>query len=146
MRILILAAAAGVLPLAGWAFAGSGSATFTLTVDAEGVSNSKGVVGVLVFNSPKGWPEDVPSALKGRAVPAHAGATEIVIPDLPEGDYGVVVLHDLNQNKKLDRNWLGAPKEQWGMSNNPRYFLSAPSYNDARFDLAKDQTIRVRLN
>jgi uncharacterized protein (DUF2141 family) len=118
----------------------------TLTVIAEGVANSTGVVGVLVFNSPEGWPDRVSAALKARAVPAHAGITEVTIPGLAPGKYAVAVLHDENKNQKLDRNWLGIPTEQWGMSNNPSYVLSAPSFESALFRLARDEQIQVQLH
>ncbi len=50
-----------------------------------------------------------------------------------------------NENKKLDRNWLRLPTEQWGMSNNPKHSLSAPSFSDACFRLEGDKWIHVRL-
>ena len=118
----------------------------TLTVAVEGVANSRGVVGVLVFNSAVGWPERVPAALASEAVPAQRGITELVVRGLDKGEYAVVVLHDEDENKKLDRNRLHMPVEQWGMSNNPRHFLSAPSFSEASFHLESDKCIRVRLN
>jgi len=54
-------------------------------------------------------------------VGASAKAAEPEVHNLPAGEYAVVVLHDENLNKQLDRNWLGKPKEQWGMSNNPHF-------------------------
>ena len=73
-------------------------------------------MGVLVFNTAQGWPEQFSAALRAEATAAHTGVVEITIPDLPAGDYAVVALHDENANKQLDRNWLGVPVEQWGMS------------------------------
>jgi uncharacterized protein (DUF2141 family) len=70
----------------------------------------------------------------------------IVIAGLPDGVYGVVVLHDENKNQRLDRNWFGKPKEQWGMSNNPTARLSAPAFERARFMLEGDKTIEVLLH
>jgi uncharacterized protein (DUF2141 family) len=119
---------------------------YTLTVDIEGVVNSRGVVGVLVFSSAAGWPERASAALTSKAVPAREGLTELLITGLDEGDYAVVVLHDENENRKLDRNRLHLPVEQWGMSNNPKHFLSAPSFSEASFRLEGDKWIRVRLN
>jgi uncharacterized protein (DUF2141 family) len=57
------------------------------------VRNSKGVIGVLVFESARGWTEDTSAAFRRAAVPAHQGSTTVLIPNLPPGDYGVVVLH-----------------------------------------------------
>ena len=103
-------------------------------------------LGVLVFNTAEGWPEKFSAALRAEARAAHTGVVEITIPDLPAGDYAVVALHDENTNKQLDRNWLGVPVEQWGMSNNPPYRFSAPSFEAARFRLEEDLRIRVRLH
>jgi uncharacterized protein (DUF2141 family) len=117
----------------------------TLKILVGKVSNAKGVVGVLVFNSAQGWPEDNARAFRATDVPAHPGQLQIVLPNLPDGIYAVVVLHDENENRKLDRNWYGAPKEQWGMSNNPSVHMSAPSFDQARFTLNQDKTIDVEL-
>ena len=136
-----------VLP---WAMHGSvesiAPGPYVLTVDVEGVANSRGVVGVLVFRSAVGWPERVSAALTSEAAPAQRGLTELVVRGLDKGEYAVVVLHDENENKKLDRNRFNIPVEQWGMSNNPRQLLSAPSFDEASFRLEGDKWIRVRLN
>jgi uncharacterized protein (DUF2141 family) len=69
----------------------------------EGVKNTRGFIGVLVFNSSAGWPEDVSSAFTSEAVPAQAPETILEVHNLPAGEYAVVVLHDENLNKKLTR-------------------------------------------
>ena len=118
---------------------------FMLRVYVEGVRNSTGVVGYLVFDSSHGWPDTMKDALRMDAVPAHEGTTVVEMPDLRAGDYGVLVIHDENSNKKLDRDWKGVPKEQWGMSNNPRVYLSAPSYERAKFHVAQATDIHIVL-
>ena len=125
---------------------GAVPAGYRLTVEVENVRNAQGVVGVLVFNTAQGWPEKFSSALRAEATAAHTGVVEITIPDLPAGDYAMVALHDENANKQLDRNWLGVPLEQWGMSNNPPYWFAAPSFEAARFRLEHDLRIRVMLH
>ena len=117
-----------------------------MTVAVANVRNAQGVVGVLVFNTAQGWPDKFSAALRAEATPAHPGVVEITIPDLPAGDYAVVALHDENTNQQLDRNWLGIPVEQWGMSNNPPYRFAAPSFEAARFRLEQDLRIRVVLS
>lgn len=124
---------------------GSTGAEYTLTVIVDGVSNAKGVVGVLVFDSPRGWPEDQARAFRAAEAPAHRGSVAVSIPDLPEGAYAAVVLHDENENRKLDRKWFGSPKEQWGMSNDPPAHFAAPRFQQARFRLTQSETIHVTL-
>ena len=102
----------------------------SLRVDAEGLRNAKGVVGVLVFRSPEGWPESVGKSFRheAEAISAHAQAATVTIHGLPAGDYAVVALHDENKNMKLDRNVFGWPKEGFGFSNNPRIGLGPPPF------------------
>ena len=40
--------------------------------------------------------------------------------NLPAGNYAVQVMHDENENNKLDTNFMGMPIEGYGFSNNPR--------------------------
>ena len=117
-----------------------------MTVEVENVRTAQGVVGVLVFTTAQGWPEQFSAALWAEATAAHTGGVEITLPDLPAGDYAVVALHDENANQQLDRNWLGVPVEQWGMSNNPPYRFAAPSFEAARFRLEHDLRIWVVLS
>jgi uncharacterized protein (DUF2141 family) len=118
---------------------------FTLTVVVEGVNQLGGNVGVLLFNSPKGWAEDRSVALKDIVVPAHEGTVNVVIPNLPAGDYALSIAHDVNQNHKLDRNWMSKPTEQWGISNNPHAIIKTPPYSSGRFTLSQNMEIHVKM-
>jgi uncharacterized protein (DUF2141 family) len=119
--------------------------THTLTVMVKNVNQQGGNIGVLVFNSTKGWPEDRFAALRDVVVPAHPGTVTVIVPDLPPGDYAVAVAHDVNKNHKVDRNMLGMPKEQWGMSNNPHATIKAPPFSAAKFSLRGDQIVEIQM-
>lgn len=120
--------------------------TYTLTVVVEGVNEKDGNIGMLVFNSDKGWPDDRKAALKDIAVPAKPSTTNTIeVPNLPAGTYAVAVIHDVNKNHKLDKNMLGVPTEQWGMSTNPSHGLKAPSYDSVKFSLTGNQEIHVKV-
>lgn len=54
--------------------------------------------------------------------------------NLPPGEYAVSTYHDLNSNDKLDRYFIGKPKEPYGFSNNVKPF-GLPSYKDCKFTL-----------
>jgi uncharacterized protein (DUF2141 family) len=116
-----------------------------LTVLVEGVNDQDGNIGVLVFNSDKGWPDDRVVALRDVVVPAHSGTVTVEIPNLPAGDYAVALIHDVNKNHKLDKNWMGKPTEQWGMSNNPHATIKTPSFSTARFSLQHDMELHVKM-
>jgi uncharacterized protein (DUF2141 family) len=119
--------------------------THTLTVMVKNVNQEGGNIGVLVFNSTKGWPEDRFAALRDVVVPAHPGTVKVTIPDLPAGDYALAVAHDVNKNHKVDKNMFGKPKEQWGMSNNPHATIKAPPFSAAKFSLTGDQIVEIQL-
>lgn len=121
--------------------------TYTLTIQVEGVDQKPGNIGVLVFsaNDLRGWPEDRTLALKDIVVPAHPGTVTVIVPGLTAGDYGVALIHDVNMNHKLDKNFLGMPKEQWGMSNNPHATVKAPPFSKAKFAMDADKEIRISL-
>jgi len=117
----------------------------TLRIHVTGFRNDKGKAGGVIFASPAGWPED-----RSKAV-AHGGfdihneqVTEEF--EVPPGRYGIAVIHDENANQKLDRNFLGIPKEGFGFANNPRVLLSAPSFQAASAEVSCPATeIQIRL-
>lgn len=119
--------------------------TCTVTIVVEGMSSAEGNLGVLIFNGPKGWAEDRQAAFKDISVPAEKGTQTLKVPGLPPGRYAVALIHDLNKNHKLDKNFIGMPKEQWGMSNNPHATIKAPPIEKAMFSVDKDTEIRIKL-
>jgi uncharacterized protein (DUF2141 family) len=125
--------------------AASSSQGYTLTVIVEGVDQRDGNIGVLVFNSPKGWAEDRSAAFRDMAVPAHPGTVTLTVPNLPAGEYALSLVHDVNKNHKLDRNFVGKPTEQWGLSNNPHATLKTPGYEKCTFKLKGDQEIHITM-
>jgi uncharacterized protein (DUF2141 family) len=105
----------------------------TLRIRVDGLRNSTGVVGVAIFKTRDGWPEDMSKTVNHWPTPITPGAREAtaVMQNLPPGDYGVVAIHDENKNHKLDRNFIGIPKEGFGFANNPHVGLSAPPFGAA---------------
>lgn len=110
------------------------SASCTLVVHVDGFRNHKGDLGVTVFNSPEGWPENNDKAFHHEGF-SFSGQEATARLQVPAGRYGVAVLHDENSNHKLDRNFIGFPKEGFGFSNNPKVNLSAPSFGTAAFQV-----------
>jgi uncharacterized protein (DUF2141 family) len=63
-----------------------------------------------------------------------SGSSVIIEFDLPPGEYAVSTYQDINSNGKLDRYFIGKPKEPYGFSNNVKPF-GPPSYKDCKFNL-----------
>ena len=106
----------------------------SLRIHVDGLRNSTGVVGAVIFASPEGWPENTDKSLHHwpSEIPQGKHEATAIWENLPPGNYGVAVIHDENKNRKLDRNFLGIPKEGFGFANNPHVGLSAPAFDAAR--------------
>jgi len=62
-----------------------------------------------------------------------------IIDKLPPGEYALLVFHDENDNKRIDKNFIGIPVEPIGFSN--RYAPKAPpSFSRAAFVIEEEQT------
>ena len=65
--------------------------------------------------------------------------------NLPEGIYAIALFVDVNKNLKIDKNFLGIPKEQFGFSNNAMGKLSAPSFEQAKFTVEGNTLQNIKL-
>ena len=65
--------------------------------------------------------------------------------EIPDGEYAIAFFIDANGNKKLDKNFLGIPKEQFGFSNNAMGTLSAPSFEQAKFRVAGNTVQNIKF-
>jgi outer membrane protein len=66
------------------------------------------------------------------------GRDSYVITGIPAGEYALMVYYDENDNRKLDRNFIGIPTEPLGFSNSYRP-KGPPSYSRAAFILSQDE-------
>lgn len=124
----------------------SGS-TLTLHVRMEGFENTDGEAGVAVWNAARGFPEEIEHAVATTYVTIQDGAAVARFDQLEPGRYAITVYHDKNDNRRFDKNWLGMPKEDWGVSNNVRPRLRAPRFTEAVRDLeVGEQLVEIRVD
>jgi uncharacterized protein (DUF2141 family) len=98
------------------------------------IRNSTGTVACALFESPVGFPiEYLRYATNIMVIKIRDAQARFDFLDIPPGTYALAVIHDENMDGKLDTNWLGAPKEGYGFSNDAKAFLSAPSFSAATF-------------
>lgn len=103
----------------------------SLVIHVTGFRNTKGLLGAELFTSSAGWPEDVSKSFRHNHFPIQGDHATARFDHIPPGKYGVVVLHDENENRKLDRNIFMVPKEGFGFANNPHVLLIAPPIEKA---------------
>jgi len=146
LAVLLVASGPGALPQRDSNEAnGSGC---TLRIHVDGFRNTKGNLGTVVFTTPEGWPENLEKSYRHGPAPIDPSTRKAmaVWQNLPPGDYAVAAIHDENSNHKLDRNFIGIPKEGFGFANNPHVALSAPAFSAAKVHVgcpATDVTIHL---
>ena len=64
---------------------------------------------------------------------------------LPKDKYLIQLYIDENLNDKMDSNFLGIPKEQYGFSSKEIIRFRKPKFDEASFDLNKNLTIDINL-
>jgi len=101
-----------------------------------GFRNDRGNALITLFRDSKGFPDNAALAFRTHSAVITNGQTVVDFDDTPVGNYAIGVLHDENDNGRMDTNWLGIPIEGYGASNNPRNRTSAPSFKSALFKLA----------
>jgi uncharacterized protein (DUF2141 family) len=122
--------------------------TATLTVRITGARNTKGKIGVTLFQDAQGFPDDSSKAVRQQSVEVdpNSMSAQVTFKDLPQSTFAVSVLHDENGNGKMDKNFVGMPKEGYGASNNPKKKKRAPTFDEAKFSLnASEQAIEITL-
>ncbi len=104
----------------------------TLLVTVSGVKAGKGNLRVAVFD--EAHRDEFPEGeyLRGVEVPATGEEMTVEIYNIESSEYAISVFQDLNENEKLDKNFLGIPKEPYGFSG--KWKSGGSSYDKALFN------------
>jgi len=117
----------------------------SLQVDLSGLRNAKGHVLVSVFRTEAGFPDDPSKAVQKQRVAVNGDKAVAKFNALPIGTYAVAVLHDENDDLKMDKNFVGIPKEGYGFSNNAIRLTGPPSFKEASFEHDKNQVLEIKV-
>lgn len=110
----------------------TGASAADLTVRVEDVRSAQGSIMVAVYDSADGF---LKRPAKAARAAAAAGVVDVVIKDLPAGEYGIALFHDANGNGKMDSNPMGIPSEDHAFSNNARGNMGPPKFEQVKFSL-----------
>ncbi|ABD24683.1 conserved hypothetical protein [Novosphingobium aromaticivorans DSM 12444] len=137
--------ALALLPLALLGNAPATTTTTTISVDVTGLRNSKGMVYLCMTSSPRLFPEGCDKDPQRHVASLRAGeAGTLVLRDVLPGRYAIVLLHDENGNKKMDKT-LFLPKEGFGFSRDAPVRMSAPKFEAAAFDVTGGKPLRMTM-
>ncbi|MEM1338925.1 MAG: DUF2141 domain-containing protein [Bacteroidota bacterium] len=111
---------------------GQETETVTVTVTIENVLNDQGTVLAALHTEE--------TFMKGAGIinltePAKEGELTFIFENVPPGTYAIMTMHDANDNKRMDYQVNGMPKESYGVSGNDMS-MGPPTFDGAKFDVA----------
>lgn len=101
-----------------------------LAIRVDDVKSSEGTIMVALFDSADTF---LKRPAKVARVPASTGTVDVLIKDVPAGEFGFSLFHDANGNGKMDRNLVGIPTEDYAFSNNALGKMGPPSFEQVKF-------------
>ena len=122
-----------------------------LTINLSG-QTKEGVLSLAIYDNPdaynysvKGEKRSEKGIFSGIETFVELKESHKFFINLPEGIYAIALFVDANKNLKIDKNFLGIPKEQFGFSNNAMGKLSAPSFEQAKFKVEGNTLQNIKL-
>ncbi len=119
--------------------------TGSIVVNISGIKNNKGVIQIGLYNSEASFPI-YEKNFKGVFSKANTSGVKHTFTDIPVGTYAIAVWHDENEDKKMNRNIFGAPKESYGFSNNIYGTFGPPKFEKVSFKVEAENEIKIQIN
>ncbi len=104
-----------------------------IVILVRGLRNSEGQLLIALFEQPDGFPDEHEKALRTKILPLDGEPLQIRFRSIAPGRYAVAVVHDENENERLDTNLVGIPREGVGVSGGKNRMLRKPTFHDADF-------------
>jgi uncharacterized protein (DUF2141 family) len=115
-----------------------------LTVNVEGLTPEAGKVEVSLFNSTETFM--IKPFMQDSGVPDAEGKLQVMFLNVFEGEYGLVVVHDENDNGLYDSGFLGFGAEPVAYSNDARPWLGRPAFEAVSFEVQADLEVTIRMD
>jgi len=110
-----------------------------ISVQVTNFSSNKGVCIVCLYNNAKAY-GGKGDPLKCTTVAITNKTATASFDEIADGTYAISVIHDANNNKKFDTNFLGIPTEGYGASQNNLPFAAAPKFDENKFTVNTTST------
>jgi len=104
-----------------------------IKVNIINLRNSKGRVLISLFKDGIGYPDQPDKAFRKTSISITDNQAFFLFTDIPFGNYAIAILHDENDDKQMNKNSLGLPKEGYGFSNNVMGAFGPPAYTRVKF-------------
>ena len=115
--------------------------TNKLTVEITKVTSDEGQIILAIYNSSDNYDNRV--AFREAKLKPEVD-TVTFESEVPDGEYLVMLVHDINANGKLDTNLIGMPKEPVGLSNYDGKGIPG-KFKKHKFSVSEDTTVTIPL-
>ena len=113
-----------------------------MTVTIKNVKGDAGMIRLAIYNSADQF---MKKDIQHAEVKAVNGEAIAVFKNLSAGTYAISVMRDANNNKELDSNMFGIPKEGFGFSNDVMGMFGPPDFKKASFEFSAKTQIVISL-
>ncbi|MCS5489956.1 DUF2141 domain-containing protein [Algoriphagus limi] len=119
--------------------------TTQLELHVTNSDSDQGLIRILVFDHPEGFPDNPKKAKLALSLPIENLKTETLISSLPPGKYAICAFHDEDENGKINKNLVGYPTESFGFSTNPKVVFSIPSFEKCLIEVEEGIKNKVTI-
>lgn len=105
-----------------------------LVLEIKNIESACGVLQIAVYDEPH-FLEEGKALFQTTTLVQTQQDLRIPITNIPFGRYAIAAYHDVNNNGKLDKNYLGIPVEPYAFSNNPRVKWRSPTFEETQIEL-----------
>jgi uncharacterized protein (DUF2141 family) len=116
-----------------------------IVADISNFENDKGVCRACLFNSAASFKGESGSPFQCVQVTISNRKSQVRFNSVPAGTYAIFLFHDTNSNNKMDKNFMGIPKEGYGASQNKLPFASAPTFDENKFSVTNNTTVHLAI-
>lgn len=116
--------------------------TISLTIEVSATKYNKGSILIALYDHEENY---MKTTYKSSKAKVKNGKATIEFLNLEKGEYAFSLFHDINDNKKLDSNFLGIPKEPYAFSNNKKGNFGPPKFEAVKFAVSHSKHLKINL-
>lgn len=116
-----------------------------ISVSVSNLRNNKGYVLISLYKDGVGYPDNPDKAIRKAKLAIHNKQAVTSFTGLASGNYAIAILHDENDDQKMNKTFLGLPKEGYGFSNNVMGTFGPPSFSKASFSCSSGKVVSVSI-
>lgn len=115
--------------------------TYSLTVTVDNARNDDGMM-IYSLSTKDQFMRKAPLMTASSTI--KDGVATVTFENVPQGEYAVIALQDLNDNQQMDFETNGMPKESYGVSNNNMSY-GPPTWSEAKIEVTADAELLIKV-